>query len=89
MVVLGGQAASQANAALAVPKGPREEQRPADGIERAVTVARVATGEIDDTRLRYPAKRRGGLAGAKARAEPVTAGKRRDIASKASKAGWN
>ena len=31
-----------------VPKGPKGEKRPADVIGAAVTVARIATGEIAD-----------------------------------------
>ena len=31
-----------------MPKGPRGERRPADANQRAVMVARIATGEIED-----------------------------------------
>ena len=46
-----------------MPKGPRGEKRPADVIGAAVMVAKIATGEIEDTR-HDPAKefaRKGGL----------------------------
>lgn len=33
-----------------MPKGPRGEKRPADAIGRAVMVAKIATGEIEDER---------------------------------------
>ena len=33
-----------------MPKGPRGEKRPADGIGRAVMIAKIATGEIEDKR---------------------------------------
>lgn len=33
-----------------MPKGPRGEKRPADAIGRAVHIARIATGEIEDER---------------------------------------
>jgi hypothetical protein len=32
-----------------MPKGPNGENRPADAVGLAVHVARIATGEIDDT----------------------------------------
>lgn len=53
-----------------MPKGPRGEKRPADVIGAAIMVAKIATGEIEDTR-RDPGKeyaRKGGLRGGKARA---------------------
>ena len=31
-----------------MPKGPRGEKRPADAIERAVLIAKIATGEVED-----------------------------------------
>lgn len=31
-----------------MPKGPRGEKRPADAIGRAIMVAKIATGEIED-----------------------------------------
>jgi hypothetical protein len=33
-----------------MPKGPSTQKRPADAIGLAVTVSRIATGEIEDTR---------------------------------------
>lgn len=33
-----------------MPKGPRGEKRPADAIGRAVHIAKIATGEIEDER---------------------------------------
>ena len=71
-----------------MPKGPNGERRPADAIGLAVHVARIATGEIEDTKLEQPAKRRSGLAGAKARAEKLTAEERREIARKAAAGRW-
>ena len=55
-----------------MPKGPQGQKRPADVIGCAVHVARIATGEIEDTGYKQPAKRKGGLAGAKARAESLS-----------------
>jgi hypothetical protein len=48
-----------------MPTGPKGEKRPADVNARAVMIARIATGEIDDNE-RDPAKdlhREGGLKG--------------------------
>jgi hypothetical protein len=33
-----------------MPRGPRREKRPADVIGAAVMVAKIATGEIEDTK---------------------------------------
>ena len=33
-----------------MPKGPRGEKRPADAIGRAIKIAKIATGEIEDER---------------------------------------
>ena len=71
-----------------MPKGPQGQRRPADVIGNAVHIARIATGEEQDTALKQPAKRKSGLAGAKARAESLTADERRSIAHKAASARW-
>lgn len=71
-----------------MPKGPQGQKRPADVIGNAVHVARIATGEIEDTKLEQPAKRRSGLAGSKARADKLTAEERSEIARKAANARW-
>ena len=72
-----------------MPKGPRGERRPADVVGCAVTVARIATGEIEDTRMKQPAKRKSGLAGSKARAAALEPERRSEIASVAAKARWS
>lgn len=71
-----------------MPKGPNGERRPADTIGLAVHVARIATGEVEDTREAPSPKRRSGLAGSKARAEKLTAEERSEIARKAATARW-
>ncbi|MEM8820125.1 MAG: RNA-binding protein [Pseudomonadota bacterium] len=71
-----------------MPKGPRGEQRPADVIGNAVMIAKIATGEIEDTRYAQPAKVRSGKAGAKARAEKLTGEERSEIAKKAASGRW-
>jgi hypothetical protein len=71
-----------------MPKGPNGQTRPADVIGNAVHIARIATGEIEDTTLTQPAKRASGLAGAKARQENTTEAQRREIAERAAAARW-
>ena len=71
-----------------MPKGPNGQQRPADVIGNAVHIARIATGEIEDTGLQQPAKRASGLAGAKARQENTTEEQRKEIAQRAAAARW-
>ena len=72
-----------------MPKGPRGERRPADVVGCAVAVAKIATGEIKDTRLVQPNKRKAGVAGGKARKEAVSPERRREIAKAASAARWS
>lgn len=72
-----------------MPKGPQGQKRPADTVGCAVHVARIATGEIEDPKLEQPAKRKSGLAGAKARTASLSPNKRREIASVAAKARWS
>lgn len=71
-----------------MPKGPQGQKRPADVIGNAVRIARIATGEEHETTLKQPAKRKSGLAGAKARADKLTAEERSEIARKAANARW-
>ena len=72
-----------------VPKGPQGQKRPADVIGNAVHIARIATGEKQETGLKQPAKRKSGLAGAKAREESLSQDERQKIAKKAAAARWN
>ena len=71
-----------------MPKGPQGQKRPADVISNAVKIAKIATGEVEDTELEYPEKAKGGTAGGKARAEKLTTEERSEIASRAAKARW-
>lgn len=71
-----------------MPKGPQGQKRPADVIGNAVHIAKIATGEEQETSLNQPAKRKSGLAGAKARQENTTADERKDIARRAANARW-
>ena len=71
-----------------MPKGPKGERRLADTHACALAVAKIATGEIEDTPGLAPGRRRSGVAGAKARAEKLTGEERREIAKKAAAARW-
>lgn len=66
-----------------MPKGPQGQRRPADVIGNAVHIAKIATGEIEETTLKQPAKRKSGLSVAKARQENTTEAQREEIARKA------
>lgn len=70
-------------------KGPRGEKRPADAIGRAVMVARIATGEVEDEReaLSSAAAELGRMGG-KARAQAMTPERRSEIAREAAKKRW-
>lgn len=50
-----------------MPRGPQGQKRPADVIGDAVTVARIATGEVEETGYERPAKVKGGRFGGAAR----------------------
>jgi hypothetical protein len=76
-----------------MPKGPRGEKRPADVIGAAVMVAKIATGEVEDTRVEknphaVALGRAGGQKGGKARAKALSKSKRRKIAKRAAIARW-
>lgn len=72
-----------------MPQGPQGQKRPADVIGNAVHIARIATGEIEDTKLKQPAKRVSGLAGAKARQESTSEAQRAEIAKMAAEVRWS
>jgi hypothetical protein len=74
-----------------MPRGPKGERRPADAIGNAIMVAKIATGEIEDTTTddgKNAAAVALGRMGGKARAEGMTAKKRSEIAKKAAKSRW-
>jgi hypothetical protein len=72
----------------AMPKGPQGQRRPADVNGCAVMVAKLATGEINETLTTPSGKIRSGHASAKARAAKQTPHERRAIAKKAAEARW-
>ena len=72
-----------------MPKGPKGEKRPADAIARAVMVAKIATGEVEDEREELTsAAAQLGRKGGKARAEKLTPEQRKEIAKKAASKRW-
>jgi hypothetical protein len=72
-----------------MPKGPRGEKRPADAIGRAVHIAKIATGEIEDERDDVSrAAAALGSKGGKKRAENMTPERRAEIARKAAEKRW-
>jgi hypothetical protein len=76
-----------------VPRRPKGEKRPADVIGSADMVGKIATGENDRSAPppndgKDPAAVALGRKGGKARAEGLSARKRKEIAKKAAKARW-
>ncbi len=71
-----------------MPSGPSGQKRPVDVVGCAVTVAKIATGEVEETTIKKSGRVRSGYAGAKARAEKLTKEERREIAAKAAAARW-
>ncbi len=75
-----------------MPKGPKGEKRPADVIGAAVTVAKIATGEIEETTDddgKDKAAQALGRKGGTARAAKLSKKRRAEIAKKAARARWN
>lgn len=75
-----------------MPKGPKGERRPADVIGTAVMVAKIATGEIEETPPeddgKDPAAKALGAKGGRARAEAMSPERRAEIAKKAAAKRW-
>ena len=71
-----------------MPRGPQGQKRPADAIGAAVMVARIATGEISETKAPKSGRARSGAAGARARKDKLSAEERSRIAKKAAAARW-
>jgi hypothetical protein len=75
-----------------MPRGPKGERRPGDVIGAAVMVGRIATGEIDQTETLPDGKNAAAVAlgrmGGKARAEGMTAKRRKEIAKAAAEKRW-
>ena len=72
-----------------MPKGPHGEKRPADAIGRAVHIAKIATGEIEDEReVASSAAAQLGSLGGKKRAANMTPERRSEIAKAAAAKRW-
>ena len=74
-----------------MPRGPKGEKRPADVNARAVMIAKIATGEIEDVTTddnKNTAAVALGRMGGKARAAGMSAKKRKEIAKKAAASRW-
>lgn len=75
-----------------MPTGPKGERRPADAVGLAVHIARIATGEIDDTLPddgKDKAAQAMGKKGGAARAASMTDDQRAEVARKAAAARWS
>ena len=73
-----------------MPRGPKGEKRPADA-GNAIMIAKIATGEIEDVTTedgKNAAAVALGRMGGKARAEGMTAKRRKEIAKKAAEKRW-
>lgn len=64
------QAGARDRTALIVPEGPRGEKYPADVVGCAVCVAKIATGEVNDTVCKMPNRARVERASARAPTNP-------------------
>lgn len=71
-----------------MPKGPNGQKRPADTVGMSVLVAKIATGEEEDTSYTSRNRRKSGVAGAKARNAKLGAERRSEIATQAANARW-
>jgi len=71
-----------------MPKGPKGEKRPADVIGAAVVVGRIATGQVVEVEVKPSAAAELGRKGGKARAQGMTAKRRKEIARKAAAKRW-
>lgn len=74
-----------------MPKGPQGQKQPADVVGCAVHVARIGTGEIEET-LNEPKRQsiraKGGRAGGKARTAALSPAQRSNIAATAASTRW-
>jgi hypothetical protein len=74
-----------------MPRGPKGEKRPADVNARAVMIAKIATGEIEDMTTddgKNAAAVVLGRMGGRARAAKLSHKKKKEIAQKAAQARW-
>lgn len=69
-------------------RGPKGERRPGDVIGAAVTVAKIAIGEIEESAEPLSAAQEMGRKGGAARAKSTSAKRRAEIARKAAAKRW-
>ncbi|MBR0869261.1 RNA-binding protein [Bradyrhizobium tropiciagri] len=75
-----------------MPRGPKGEKHPRDVIGAAVVIGKIAAGEIEDITTedgKNAAAVALGRMGGKARADNMSAKRRKEIASKAAKSRWS
>ena len=75
-----------------MPTGPKGQKRPADAIGRAVKIAQIATGEVEDVVVddgKDPNAKALGAKGGKARAAKLSPERRKEIARKAATLRWS
>ena len=76
-----------------MPKGPKGQKRPADVIGNAVTIMKIATGEIDESGETDDGKSKAavelGRKGGQARAKKMSKARRTEIARRAAQKRWN
>lgn len=74
-----------------MPKGPKGQKRPADAIGAAIMVAKIATGEEEETedKKASSAAAKLGSLGGKKRAANMTPERRSEIAKNAAKKRWD
>jgi hypothetical protein len=71
-----------------MPKGPNGQKRPADAIGLAVMVAKIATGEVEETQVERTAAAEAGKRGGNARAAALSPGQRSAISRRAAQKRW-
>lgn len=71
-----------------MPRGPRDERRPADTVAAIIVIAKIATRKIEEKPTEKSGRARSGHAGATVRAQELSAEGRSKIAKKAAGARW-
>ncbi len=71
-----------------MPKGPQGQRRPADVVAAAIMVAKIATGEVEESLPEVSGRVRSGNAGGAARALKLSDEERAVIARRAAAKRW-
>ena len=75
-----------------MPRGPKGEKRPADAVGAAVMIAKIATGEVEESTETEDGKNKAavelGRKGGKARSASLSKKRRTEIARSAAAARW-